>query len=58
MCSAALQLLWSLLREPSVVRHKSCESVTNFFALMLRTSAPSVGTGGQAYWHQHMFLGQ
>lgn len=65
--AATPELLWSLLREPSVSRHKSCEAVTNFFAEMLRIApapAPrgSAGDGdggkGSAYPHHHKFLGQ
>ncbi|CAM9514251.1 unnamed protein product, partial [Hapterophycus canaliculatus] len=36
--AATPELLWSLLREPSVSKHKSCEAVTNFFAQMLQIS--------------------
>eukprot|EP00903_Cladosiphon_okamuranus_P009694 g9223.t1 len=65
--AATPELLWSLLREPGVARHKSCEAVTSFFAEMLRISpspAPrgSVGEAdegkGSAYLHHHKFLGQ
>lgn len=58
MYAAALELLWSLMREPSVVRHKAYESVKKFFADLLKASARGTGAGGEACRHQNKFLGQ
>lgn len=59
---ATPELLWSLLKEPSVSSHKSCEAVTNFFAEMLRISPAPRGSAdegrGSGYLHHHKFLGQ
>ncbi|CAM9753939.1 unnamed protein product, partial [Ectocarpus sp. 13 AM-2016] len=62
--AATPELLWSLLREPSVSRHKSCEAVTSFFAQMLQISPTLTAGGGlegagpAGYLHHHKFLGQ
>ena len=58
VCAATPELLWTLLREPSVAKHKSHEAVTNFFALMLRRASSSTVAGGSGYHHHHKFLGQ
>ena len=58
VCAATPELLWTLLREPNVSKHKSHPAVKTFFSLMLRRASSSAATGGSGYHHHHKFLGQ
>lgn len=58
VCAATPELLWTLLREPNVSKHKSHSAVKTFFSLMLRRASSSPAAGGSGYHHHHKFLGQ